>query len=112
LRRRLDSADLFNGCAILAGLGDLKMDRSRSSASRAYLLCSSKKGISSHKLHRTLGVTYKSAWFLTHRIREAMKDTSTVQLGGEGTNGIIPRSDSGLWQWRAHQQEAKGVCSY
>ena len=38
-----------------------------------YLLCSSKKGMSSHQLHRMLGVTYKSAWFMTHRIREAMK---------------------------------------
>jgi transposase-like protein len=38
-----------------------------------YLLCSSKKGMSSHQLHRMLGVTYKTAWFMTHRIREAMK---------------------------------------
>jgi transposase-like protein len=37
-----------------------------------YLLCSSKKGMSAHQLHRTLGVTYKSAWFMAHRIREAM----------------------------------------
>ena len=37
-----------------------------------HLLCSSKKGISSHQLHRTLGVTYKTAWFMAHRIREAM----------------------------------------
>lgn len=42
-----------------------------------HLLCSSKKGVSSHQIHRTLGVTYKTAWFMTHRIREAMKDTST-----------------------------------
>lgn len=55
----------------------------------AYLLCSSKKGISSHQLHRTLDVTYKTAWFLTHRIREAMKDTSTDQLGGRGTSGVV-----------------------
>ena len=34
-----------------------------------HLLVSSKKGISSHQLHRVLGITYKSAWFLTHRIR-------------------------------------------
>src|SRR5712672_395435 len=40
----------------------------------AYLLCSSKKGMSSHQLHRTLGVTYKTAWFLAHRIRFAMAD--------------------------------------
>jgi transposase-like protein len=38
-----------------------------------YLLCSSKKGMSAHQLHRMLGVTYKSAWFMAHRIREAMK---------------------------------------
>src|SRR5579859_1993912 len=38
-----------------------------------YLLCSSKKGMSSHQLHRMLDVTYKSAWFMSHRIREAMR---------------------------------------
>jgi transposase-like protein len=48
-----------------------------------YLLCSSKKGISTHQLHRTLGVTYKSAWFMTHRIREAMKSSGGL-LGGGG----------------------------
>lgn len=49
-----------------------------------YYLCSSKKGISSHQLHRMLGVTYKTAWFMTHRIREAMRDgTFGGQLGGE-----------------------------
>ncbi len=50
-----------------------------------YLLCSSKKGISSHQIHRTLGVTYKTAWFMTHRIREAMKQGSlAAPLGGPG----------------------------
>ncbi len=48
------------------------------------LLCSSKKGISSHQLHRTLGVTYKTAWFMTHRIREGMRETDPGPLGGEG----------------------------
>lgn len=49
------------------------------------LMASSKKGISAHQLHRTLKVTYKTAWFLAHRIREAMKDDGTSgQLGGEG----------------------------
>src|SRR5579883_2042819 len=38
-----------------------------------HLMCSSKKGISAHQLHRMLGITYKSAWFMTHRIREAMQ---------------------------------------
>lgn len=37
-----------------------------------YLMCSSKKGISAHQLHRALGITYKSAWFMCHRIRHAM----------------------------------------
>jgi transposase-like protein len=39
-----------------------------------YLLCSSKKGMSAHQLHRSLGVTYKTAWFIFHRIREAMTE--------------------------------------
>ena len=49
-----------------------------------HLLGSSKKGISSHQLHRMLGVTYKTAWFMTHRIREAMKDMNPPTMGGEG----------------------------
>jgi transposase-like protein len=49
-----------------------------------HLLCSSKKGISSHQLHRTLGVTYKTAWFMTHRIREAMKPEHNGMLGNNG----------------------------
>lgn len=54
-----------------------------------FLMASSKKGISSHQIHRTLGITYKTAWFMTHRIREAMRDTSTDQLGGPGSSGIV-----------------------
>ncbi|MHB1100894.1 MAG: IS1595 family transposase [Burkholderiales bacterium] len=49
-----------------------------------HLVCSSKKGISAHQLHRTLEVTYKTAWFLAHRIREAMIDGSVGPMGGEG----------------------------
>jgi transposase-like protein len=51
-----------------------------------HLICSSKKGISSHQLHRTLGITLKSAWFLSHRIREAFAPVagSEPPLGGEG----------------------------
>jgi transposase-like protein len=49
-----------------------------------YLMCSSKKGISAHQLHRVLEITYKSAWFLAHRIREAMRDGKLERLGGEG----------------------------
>ena len=50
-----------------------------------YLLCSSKKGISSHQLHRTLGVTYKTAWFMSHRIREAMREGNPTPFGGSGS---------------------------
>ncbi|SRR5258708_3312256 len=50
-----------------------------------YLICASKKGMSSKQLERVLGVTYKTAWFMTHRIREAMKDTSGSLLGGGGS---------------------------
>ena len=49
-----------------------------------YLLCSSKKGMSAHQLHRTLGVTYKTAWFMSHRIREAFNDGAQGPLGGAG----------------------------
>lgn len=50
-----------------------------------YLLCCSKKGCSSHQLHRILGITYKSAWFLSHRIREAMREGSLAPMGGPGS---------------------------
>ena len=48
-----------------------------------YLLASSKKGFSAHQLHRTLGITYKSAWFMAHRIREAMREIRPAPVGGE-----------------------------
>ncbi|MGB1560058.1 MAG: IS1595 family transposase [Sinimarinibacterium flocculans] len=49
-----------------------------------HLMCASKKGISAHQVHRMLGVTYKTAWFMCHRIREAMKDENGGLLGGNG----------------------------
>jgi transposase-like protein len=51
----------------------------------AHLLNSSKKGFSAHQLHRTIGVTYKTAWFMMHRLREAMADlTPAGPMGGSG----------------------------
>ena len=47
-----------------------------------FLMCSSKKGISANQLHRTLGVTLKTAWFMGHRIREAMRDDNLRPMGG------------------------------
>ena len=49
-----------------------------------YLMAASKKGISSNQLHRTLGVTLKTAWFMSHRIREAMRDDGSVNFGAGG----------------------------
>ena len=49
-----------------------------------HLMASSKKGISAHQIHRMLGVTYKTAWFMCHRIREAMKDMNPAPMGGSG----------------------------
>ena len=52
-----------------------------------HVVCSSKKGISAHQLHRTLGITYKSAWFLAHRIRHALSQypVSTLIGGADKT---------------------------
>jgi transposase-like protein len=49
-----------------------------------HLLCASKKGMSAAQIQRMLGVTYKTAWFMMHRIREAMKTDNSGPLGGEG----------------------------
>jgi len=60
-----------------------------------YLLCSSKKGISSNQLHRTLGVTLKTAWFMSHRIREAMREGGLSPFGCNG--GIVESDETFLW---------------
>jgi len=49
-----------------------------------HLMASSKKGMSAHQIHRLLGITYKSAWFMCHRIREAMVDQTPEPMGGNG----------------------------
>lgn len=50
-----------------------------------HLMCASKKGMSAHQLHRMIGLPYKTAWFMCHRIREGMRDLKpTGPLGGEG----------------------------
>ncbi len=49
-----------------------------------HLMAASKKGMSAHQMHRMLGITYKSAWFLCHRIREAMSDDKPTPMGGAG----------------------------
>lgn len=81
-----------------------------------HLIISSKKGISSHQLHRMLGITYKSAWFMTHRIREALKDPEfTNKLGGNGVEvrGIEPLSgwmESPHWLLRPPHRADRLIC--
>src|SRR5260221_294725 len=48
------------------------------------MMCASKKGISTNQLHRTLGVTLRTAWHMSHRIRLAMDDSGSGPLGGSG----------------------------
>lgn len=49
-----------------------------------HLMCSSKKGMSAHQLGRMLGLPYKTAWFMAHRIREGMRELNPAPMGGEG----------------------------
>jgi transposase-like protein len=66
-----------------------------------HLLTASKKSMSSHQLHRMLGITYKSAWFLTHRIREAMTGANPGTMGGEGQVVQIDETYTGNTSKRA-----------
>jgi transposase-like protein len=59
-----------------------------------HLICSSKKGVSSKQLQRVLKVTYKTAWFMSHRLRAGMKTTPTGQLGGSGK---VVEADETYW---------------
>lgn len=72
-----------------------------------YLLSSSKKGMSSHQLYRMLGVTYKTAWFMAHRIREAMTDpVFENKLGG---NNKVVEADETFWGNKGkHKKGARG----
>jgi transposase-like protein len=57
-----------------------------------FLLSASKKGMSTHQLHRKLGVSYKAAWFMMHRIREGMRDGQLAPMGGAG--GIVEADET------------------
>jgi transposase-like protein len=66
-------------------------ERSKVSLSKwmlaTHLMASSKKGMSAHQLHRSIGVTYKTAWFMWHRIREAMNGDAPANFGAGG--GVV-----------------------
>lgn len=61
-----------------------------------YLIAGSKKGISSNQLHRILGVTLKTAWFMSHRIREAMRSNDMTPFGGNG--GVVEVDETFIGQ--------------
>jgi transposase-like protein len=52
--------------------------------SALFLMTASKKGVSAHQVHRSLGISYKTAWFLCHRLREAMRTGGLSPMGGPG----------------------------
>jgi transposase-like protein len=66
-----------------------------------HLMCASKKGVSAKQLERMLGVTYKTAWFMAHRIREAMNVAPAGQLGGSGAPVEV---DETFWGNKGKQQ--------
>ena len=59
----------------------------------AHLLCSSKNGMSAHQIHRILGVTYKTAWFMCHRLREAMREGHFSDMLG-GKNQVVEADET------------------
>ena len=50
-----------------------------------FLMVSTKKGVSAHQMHRMLGISYKSTWFMMHRLREAMRQGDLAPMGGSGS---------------------------
>jgi transposase-like protein len=69
-----------------------------------YLLCSSKKGMSAHQLHRMLGITYKSAWFMAHRIRYAMEQGPIIEM----MTGIVEADEAYIGGKRRNGREKAG----
>jgi transposase-like protein len=74
-----------------------------------HLLTSSKKGISAHQLHRMLGVTYKTAWFMAHRIREAMrkpKDADKICNKKKDDQSGVGDQEGGVSEGERHNSES------
>lgn len=71
-----------------------------------HLMTSSKKGISAHQLHRVLEITYKSAWFMAHRIREAMRNDNTVDFGSGG--GVVEVDETFIGHKHKKAEGARG----
>ena len=79
-----------------------------------YLMCSSKKGISAHQIHRNLNISYESAWFMCHRVREAMGSNDDDRMGGiveadETYVGRRTRRGHPTWHEQVKDEEAMGL---
>ena len=66
-----------------------------------HLMASSKKGMSAHQMHRMLGVAYQTAWFMEHRIREAMRDGALWPMGGGG--GVVEVDETFIGRKEGHE---------
>ncbi|MGA7713233.1 MAG: IS1595 family transposase [Rhizomicrobium sp.] len=73
----------------------------------AFLMCSSKKGVSANQLHRTLGCTLKTAWFVAHRLREAMAEGNLNPFGSGGTP--VEADETYIGRWRRKGEDERGM---
>ena len=71
-----------------------------------FMMAQSKKGMSAHQLHRSIGVTYKTAWFMFHRIREAMRSGDLSPMGGGG--GAVESDETFIGKDPENRQDVRG----
>jgi transposase-like protein len=74
-----------------------------------WMAANCKNGVSSWEIHRSLGVTQKSAWFMLHRIRLALQTTSTVKLGGSGSEVEVDETFIGGKARNMHSKQRRRV---
>lgn len=72
-----------------------------------HLMAASKKGMSAHQLHRMLGVTYKSAWFMAHRIRESLRDTDPSDGPLGGPNKVVEADETYIGGKEGNKHKSK-----
>ena len=71
-----------------------------------HMMAASKKGMSAHQLHRSIGVTYKTAWFMWHRIREAMRSDGPADFGSDG--GVVEVDETFIGHKHKKAEGARG----